>query len=358
MGKLEKMKFAKILLIISAIAFVASRTVTKEEEYMSETKALRIETGYKELMEIDDKTLREYKTKNWKVTLEMNDAKAEGEVANTIFYAKLETQIFRSGIPFNFKTAPAAGMGKNLIKYSDNTYYIPFNTVVGQAYAGEHSSSGNTMIQMTVQNKSGYGALNVVFTEAKYDDHSETYLGNMASDWMNARNVRNNFVRTQFKNVKTAALEAKTNIQKIKEIKDSDAERKKNWKLKSQKKKRSTNSLTNEVTEANNKFIKASGELATVETKLANEKSKRSKLVIERNNLEANIKLLKGDVKPEEVLNKLKKKMEDSLKEADYWLKGSVYHRVVSEGEKSELMKIILDDAKFDERVAGYFSPQ
>merc|ERR1712045_846212 len=222
------------------------------------------------------------------------------------------------------------------IKYSDNTYYIPFNTVVGQAYADEHSSSGNTMIQMTVQNKSGYGALNVVFTEAKYDDHSETYLGNMASDWMNARNVRNNFVRTQFKNVKTAALEAKTNIQKKKEVQ----------------------TLTNEVTEANNKFIKASGELATVETKLANEKSKRSKLVIERNNLEANIKLLKGDVKPEEVLNKLKKKMEDSLKEADYWLKGSVYHRVVSEGEKSELMKIILDDAKFDERVAGYFSPQ
>merc|ERR1712045_630867 len=101
----------------------------------------------------------------------------------------------------------------------------------------EHSSSGNTMIQMTVQNKSGYGALNVVFAEAKYDDHSETYLGNMASDWMNARKVRNNFVRTQFKNVKTASLEAKTNIQKIKEIKDSDAE-KKNWKLKSQKKKK------------------------------------------------------------------------------------------------------------------------
>merc|ERR1712151_942279 len=276
MGKLEKMKFAKILLIISAIAFVASRTVTKEEEeYMSETKALRIETGYKELMEIDDKTLREYKTKNWKVTLEINDAKAEGEVANTIFYAKLETQIFRSGIPFNFKTAPAAGIAKNLIKYSDNTYYIPFNTVVGQAYADEHSSSGNTMIQMTVQNKSGYGALNVVFTEAKYDDHSETYLGNMASDWMNARNVRNNFVRTQFKNVKTAALEAKTNIQKIK------------LETKITEKKKEVQTLTNEVTEANNKFIKASGELATVETKLANEKSKRSKLVIERNNLEA-----------------------------------------------------------------------
>merc|ERR1712084_96647 len=123
------------------------------------------------------------------------------------------------------------------------------------------------------------------------------------------------------------------------------AEKKKKLETKITEKKKEVQTLTNEVTEANNKFIKASGELATVETKLANEKSKRSKLVIERNNLEANIKLLKGDVKPEEVLNKLKKKMEDSLK-------GSVYHRVVSEGEKSELMKIILDDAKFDERVA------
>jgi hypothetical protein len=351
------MKFAKILLIISAIAFVASRTVTKEEEeYMAETKALKIETGYKELMELDDSVYEKYQQTNFKVSLQIGGAKAEGNLANTMFFTKPEI-IFKSGIPFTFKTAPAAGVAKHLIKYSDNTYYIPFNTWTGRAFAEEHST-GKTYIPITLNNKHGYSDLSIVFTESNYNETAENYLGSMINAWSSARGNRKNHINTAFDTVKSAAFSAKQNIQKIKDIKDTDAQKKKKLEDQITEKKKEVQTLTNEVTEANTKFVKASGELATVETKLSNEKSKRAKLVIERNNLEANIKLLKGDVKPEEVLKKLKEKMDESLKQAEYWLKGSVYHRVVSEGEKSELMKIILDDAKFDERVAGYFSPQ
>merc|ERR1712226_711217 len=166
-------------------------------------------------------------------------------------------------------------------------------------------------IPITLNNKHGFSDLSIVFTESNWNETAENYLGSMINAWSSARGNRKNHINTAFDTVKSAAFSAKQNIQKIKDIKDTDAQK---------KKKKEVQTLTNEVTEANTKFVKASGELATVETKLSNEKSKRAKLVIERNNLEANIKLLKGDVKPEEVLKKLKEKMDESLKQAEYWL--------------------------------------
>merc|ERR1712224_288822 len=245
----------------------------------------------------------------------------------------------------------------NLIKYDATTWYIPFNTLTGRPMSME-SDNGKSMIHLTVRNKNGSATMDIVFTESKFTDDTEYTFNLMSGDWVKRAGQRKQHINDAFNTVYRAAYQAKRQIDKIQKIKDSDEQKKKDLEAKITAKKKEVQTLTNEVTEANTKFVKASGELATVETRLSNERSKRSKLIIEKQNLEANIKILKGDVKPEEVLKKLKEKMDESLKQADYWLKGSVYHRVVSEGEKSELMKIILDDAKFDERVAGYFSPQ
>lgn len=356
LNKLEKMKFAKILLIISAIAFVASRTVTKEEEeYMAETNALKIELGYKEFMELDAITQQNYKNTNWKVSIGVNGATAQGELSNTLLYSN-----FASGLPFRFKADPPANLAKNMLKYRD-VWYFPWNTIssIGLAMGKNgRNKEGIIVNDFNLKNKNGDFSVTFTFTEAIWDTKAMLAFSEIINDWQTKKTNRKSEINTHFKKVQQAAIMAMDTQDQIQKVKDSDEKKKKDLEAKIELKRKTVQTLTNEVTEANQKFVKASQELVTVETKLESERSRRSKLIIEKTNLEENIKILKASVKADEVLAQLKKKMDDSLKLADYWLKGAVYHRVVSEGEKAELMKMILDDAKFDKTVNGYFSPQ
>merc|ERR1712100_958082 len=209
MGKLEKMKFAKILLIISAIAFVASRTVTKEEEeYMAETQALKVEEGYKELMQMTAATMANYKSTNWDVEVQIGNAKAQGKLANSLVYTN-----FQSGIPFIFTSAPAEGVAKHMVKYDKNTWYIPSNTVTKYGFAEKNRRINHVQIQdLSISNKHGTESVDITFTSEPADRNSYKAFNNFSYDWQAIAGTRKSFITRQFQNVWNNAEEASYNM--------------------------------------------------------------------------------------------------------------------------------------------------
>merc|ERR1712003_612736 len=123
-----------------------------------------------------------------------------------------------------------------------------------------------------------------------------------------------------FEKVRKYAKKARIAIEDIDAANKSNAEKKAMHEKRISEQKKVVQTLTNEVTVANEKLIKASQELVTVENTLKKERQNRKKLVIEKENLEKNIKMLKEKISTDELLKKLEKEMNDAKALAEYWL--------------------------------------
>merc|ERR1712146_5931 len=304
-------------------------------------------------MQADQMTEDNFMTTNWRVQVQIGKAKAEGEINNRFF----NQDIFNSGVPLRFKAAPAEGVAKHMVKLAEGSYYFPFNTITSFG-SNQDDYKNMNLHDFTLMNKFGANSVTFTFLDVAQNWRYEDALSSLTSRWSLARNNRNSHITLAFEKVRKYAKKARIAIEDIDAANKSNAEKKAMHEKRISEQKKVVQTLTNEVTVANEKLIKASQELVTVENTLKTERQKRKKLVIEKENLKLNIKLLKEKISTEELLKKLEKEMNDAKAKAEYWLKGSVYHRVVSEAEKADLMKVILDDATFDKRVAGYFSPQ
>merc|ERR1719331_3344963 len=188
------MKFAKILLIVSAITLCAinARTVSEAEaEYLAETKAVKAEVGYKELMEplpplpsLDQASL----SANLPVTLEVDKKKASGESDNTL----IKMPHFKSGLPFIFKVAPT-DIAKHLIKLNDNTYYIPFNTI-------SDISNGKMPPEENIK-----PWVDVLINNKKNDFFGKNEIYSILNQWEKFRLARETMIREEFSRVQSAS---------------------------------------------------------------------------------------------------------------------------------------------------------
>merc|ERR1712222_250473 len=81
--------------------------------------------------------------------------------------------------------------------------------------------------------------------------------------------------------------------------------------------------------------------------------NKRDKETTVKVSIEKIIASLKASIKTEDAIKKL-----EADKNLKYWLKGSVYHRVISVNEMNDLMATALKDKDFDDKINAFFNPQ
>ena len=354
------MKFAKILLIVSAITLCAinARTVSEAEaEYLAETKAVKAEVGYKELMEplpplpsLDQASL----AANLPVTLQVEDKKASGESDNTL----IKMPHFKSGLPFLFKSAPTE-IAKHLIKLEGNSYYIPFNTI-SDISNGRMPPEENIKpwVDVLINNKNGSFTLKVIFANKKNDFFGKNEIYSILNQWEKFRLARETMIRDEFSRVQSASYYVYKYQLQIDSATKSDADKKKMMEDAIKDTKKKIEDLIKEINKVEKELNAASKTLTTTTNDLQVLVNKRDKEVGIKLSIEAIIKSLKASIKTEDAIKKLEAEKAGAHTNLTYWLKGSVYHRVISVNEMKDLITIALKDKEFDDKINGYFNPQ
>lgn len=346
------MKFAKVLLFICAITLCSAleRTVSKvEAEYRAETEALKIAVGYRELMQETTETSSSIQN----VELIFGDSKAAGTTQ------PFSTDI-KSGIAIHFNKNPNANVIKNTIRFGNsNTYYVPYNTITSVESVEIDDKDKKFQIKLFLDNNSGPSTAFIKFLDLDSKRSSNRRLVNTYKDQFEVnREQRKSDINSEIRRVKGAGYEILGYQEDIADAKKSDAEikRKKEEEIKKLEKqiadlKKQIATQTKIVEESSKKLVKVKNTLTTKE-------NEKTTLISKRDATLKSIEILKNNRNTDKAIQALeaaKKTSEDQLK---YWLKGSVYHRIISENEMTELIGLVLQDKQFDDKVKGFFHPQ
>jgi len=342
---------------MGTLCAINARTVSEEAEYLAETKAVKAEVGYKELMEplpplpsLDQASL----SANLPVTLEVDKKKASGESDNTL----IKMPHFKSGLPFIFKVAPT-DIAKHLIKLNDNTYYIPFNTI-SDISNGKMPPEENIKpwVDVLINNKNGSYTLKVIFTNKKNDFFGKNEIYSILNQWEKFRLARETMIREEFSRVQSASYYVAKFQAQIDSAKKSDAERKKMMEDAIQDTKNKIKALRADIDKVERELNTASKNLTDTTNSLQVVINKRDKETTVKVSIEKIIASLKASIKTEDAIKKLEADKAEANKNLKYWLKGSVYHRVISVNEMNDLMATALKDKDFDDKINAFFNPQ
>ena len=358
------MKFAKVLFFVCVIGICAAAAIERASaeavaKYTSETKALKLEMGYKEIFQSTTQqnlAADAYKT-NHNVKISDNNA----SVLCQMDMALLKANAFASGIPFYF-AQPQNGQGvlSNMIKLSENTWFIPFNTLTSICKLN-HDNDPNSTIKITcdVNNKNGANVLTVSFEGTSSTDFMKMMVINqIVMDLDQRQSARKSFISKQFQYVSSAVYMASQIQTQIASIQKSDAEILAAKKASIEKIKKQIAELTAALALLHKQKVALSSQLQSVQTRSSETTNTKSKKISYRLSLESTIKILTGEISSADSIKKLQDSIAANLKELKYWLQGSVYHRVISEAEMTGLLGMINNDSQFDGKINGYFFPQ
>lgn len=355
------MKFAKVLFFICAIGFIAAAERSTAEiaaEYKAETSALKIEMGYKEMFQSTDIIIQNTLATNFKVKL-FQMGKENDSVEGTLQMPLMNSAAFSSGLAIfssNWSAQASKGPMKNLLKYNDQIYFIPWNTV-NRATKNLDIERPERSIKLIMNNKNGSFTMIMSFPELT-DDMSFSTIINVISNLENWRNQRKSHVQNKFTDVGNNAYLAYSYQVKIKSVQKSDAEKKKAMEDNIATLKKQLAELYAKLATLKKLQITQSQTLQTTETTLTETTTRKTKLITEKLSIEKTITTLQGQKTSQEAITKLKTDLEESKKKLDYWLKGAVYHRIINEQEKAGLVQIQMQNTQFDQKVNDYFFPQ
>jgi hypothetical protein len=340
---------------ICAAAAIERATSKAAAEYTAATAALKYETGYKEMFQ---NTFEAPSPGNQKVSVQIGTANVETVLDNVL----LGTGSFLSGIPFFFATAPASPViTNNMVKFNEKTWYIPFNTI-SNACSVSTASDPNVKNYMTcmLSNKSGPQVLKIFFLELnnQNDFMSKMKVNNLASDISSKKQARGSFISKKFGDVGTGVYYVMTFQQKIAQVRQTDAETLAAKKASIEKLKKQIAELTAKLVLLQKQKTTLSSELQTVQTTKSETFNKRQKKITYRISLEATIKTLEGSISPASQITALETTIATALKELEYWLQGSIYHRVINTTEKAGLLAMKNDNSQFEAKINDYFFPQ
>ena len=362
------MKFAKVLFFVCVIGICAAAALERatskaEAEYTAATNALKLEEGegYKEMFQNtygppSRASRRAQATQNQKVSIEVGTSKVEA-----LYDAKLlENGSFLSGIPFFFASASSAPVvTNNLVKLNANTYYVPFNTISNSCYM-ESSADPSEKIHLIcyLNNKSGASVLKIYFLELAKDRTNQANVSAIANKLQTKQASRKTFISGRYEEVNYSIQDVMWWQKEIKTINDSDAAKKAEKEKRVADLKAQIAKLTAELALLQKSKVTLSGQLQTVQTTKTETFAKRQTLITYKLSLEMTIKTLQTSISTAEQLKALQASIDKALKELDYWLQGSIYHRVINAAEKTTLLAKKNDNKGFQTMVNDFFFPQ
>ena len=354
------MKFAKVLFFVCVIGICAAAAIERATskaaaEYTAATAALKYETGYKEMFQ---NTFEIPSPGNQKVSVQIGTAKVETVLDNVL----LGTGSFLSGIPFFFATTPTSPVvTNNMVKFNEKTWYIPFNTISNACNVSQANDPNiKNFMTCMLSNKNGPQVLKIFFLELKNqnDFMSKMTVNTSANDISSKKQARGSFISKKFGDVGSGLMYTMQFQQSIAQIQKNDADVLAAKKASIEKLKKQIAELTAKLVLLQKQKTTLSSELQTVQTTKSETFNKRQKKVTYRISLEATIKTLESSISTASQITALETTIATALKELEYWLQGSIYHRVINTAEKAGLLAIKNDNTQFDAKINDYFFPQ
>jgi len=282
-------------------------------------------------------------------------------VEGTLEMPLMNSAAFASGLAVFSKTwasQQSKGPAKNLLKYNDQIYFIPWNTV-NRVLQHMDISRTDKAAKLIMNNKNGSSTMIMAFPELSSNDMSAfTTLLNIISNLEKWRVERKSHVQTKFTDVNSSCYMAYQYQQHIANTQKSDAEKKKALETNVATLKKQLAELQAKLASLKAVQVTQSQTLQTTETTLTETTTRKTKLITEKESIEKTIKTLQSQKTSQEAITKLKADLEESKKKLDYWLKGAVYHRIINDQEKAGLIQIQLQNTQFDQKVNDYFFPQ
>lgn len=357
------MKFAKVLFFVCFIGICAAAAIERatskaEAEYTSATKAVKVEVGYKEMMQMTTTQNIQEDAFNKNHRVRISDG--TGEVETQLDVIILKTNAFNSGIAFFFKDAPkTAVVTNNMVKLNTNTWYIPYNTITNSCkLVNEVDPKIKLYIVCDLENKTGVNVFKIFFLDLEKEFRTTMLVNYINQDLDSRKSARRSFIQKKFMDVASGVYSAMNYQYKIAAIKKSDAEILSEKNARITKIKADILTLTTSLGLFQKQKINISQELQTIQTKNTNTYNKRQKKITYRLSLEKTISTLESTISGPEQLAKLQEEITKALQQIKYWLQGSVYHRVINETEKAALIVMIGEDVKFDTKINDFFYPQ
>jgi TolA-binding protein len=355
------MKFVKLILIIGIFTICAglhreaSKTKSKAKtmtatSYQSQTKALRIETGYKELMRTTGSN-----SNGIEIKLSSGTTSLECEIDMLMMCSSS----FNSGVPLYFKNGISGvpqNLQQNLLKLNDKTYYIPYNTIV-VPYSNLDSDTAS--VSFSLNNKFGLSQIQI---DAKYTGRLQMSLLERFLDFVSKLNSctskRKEFIIEKFGEVRAGIFKVLNVQEEIELIKESDVERK-------NKIEANIKVIQKEITDLEAKLVQLNAQRTQISTTLQKSTTEidiltkqvqtKTTLVISYTN---QIETLKKSANVDERIKTLETEKAVNLQTLEYWLNGSIFHRIISESEMKEALNLVLDDKKFADNIDNKFYPQ
>jgi hypothetical protein len=363
------MKFAKIIFFICVIGICSvsalGRAATKSEaEYTATTKSLRIRTGYKEMNFLQgDKSLEaSVYQKNWPVKIRIGTEEFLTELQMPL----LKLGSFLAGIPFYEKNGVQMSksvMVKNFLKLNANTFYLPFNTISGQCFfmggMMDGSKDDYSSLKCPMSNANGSNEMMVIyFTEVAGD-----YMDLQKFMFINQRigmgqNDRKSFINEVFAKVNSAMYGVMSAQYNIDRINKSDADIKKLKLAGIAEMKVQLEKLLKDLIGLKSRKVVLSAELQTLKTTEANVQKKKTDKSTLKVSLEATIATLKDSMTSAQKIAKMTKEQGENMALLNYWLQGSVYHRMITEVEKGSLIGMVAKNTEFTTKITDLFFPQ
>jgi hypothetical protein len=344
------------LIFISVIAFCNTLERTEaeakaESQYTAATKALKLGAGYKEMFQFFN--LEKDANKNYDVTLKVDGQKFPCQLQMTL----LNTNSFLSGIPFYTKAAlpdlNSSPILKNFMKLNDNSFYLPFNTIQG-GLNWDFSFGGFTAY---LSNNHGSTQLDIDFkTFANMDEEQHAFeVYNELDTRRRNRSISNN---RHINNLNRALYQVRRAQFKIDNIRKSEAEFRKSKMESIAKLKLEIETSEKRLKELSTQKISVSNLLQTSKNSQGEMTIKLKNMTLKKKNMEQTIQTLKSKISSQQIITDLGRKMTGDMDLLKYWIQGSIYHRIITENEKNQLLSSVLDDKKFDSMLNGYFFPQ
>lgn len=356
------MKFAKVLFFVCVIGICAAAAIERASskaatEYTAATNALRLEagSGYKEMFQNTNQG--RFDIGNRVVSLEVDNVKV-----NAVYAADLlKGNSFFSGIPFYFATPPTSEVvTKNMVKLNEKTWYVPFNTISKDCEFTPNADTAEKMcLSCNLQNKSGTPVFKFFFSDMNSDKRKDQMLVSATANVISGKSgERKTFISNKFGEVADGLWEVTDYQEKIADIKKSDAEIKLRKETSIAKLKKQIAELTAKLALLQKQKTTLSGQLQTVQTTKSETINQRTKKITYRLSIEATIKTLSATISPAEQIKALTAAIEKALKELEYWLQGSIYHRVINATEKASLLAKKSENTVFDTMINDFFFPQ